>query len=1152
MALALDPAGMVSSPASGTPAQSELGCSTQTNAGARQTPLQLDPAEARRSLQALDAQIEAVVLARQHPISGLLPASTAHTVHGNYGDAWVRDCVYSIQCVWGLALAYRRLGGHDTRAFELEQRVLQLMRGLLTAMLRQAAKVERFKASLAPLDAIHAKFDTASGEPVVADDGWGHLQLDATALFLLQLAQLTRSGLVVVQTSHERDFLQNLVYYVSRAYRVADYGIWERGDKGNHGLPERNASSIGLVKAALEALDGLDLYGPHGDGRCQLLIPHDAIVRLRRALRSLLPRESASKEVDSACLAVIGYPAWAVENPALVQRTRQKIREELGGTYGYKRFRRDGHQTVIEDHTRLHYQREELAQFESIECEWPLFIAYELVTACCEGRWTEAWSWRDQLDRLAVDVEGVPQLPELYLVPEAAISAERRQPGSQVRIANPNVPLLWTQSLSWLGDLMLQGLLLSEDLDPCGRRLASPLGADRVLVALVPANAAIAEALAQAGLAVTLPGPCADHPNNLRVASSQELSERMVAVGANPKLGLSGHPDVRMEAMATARLYRCGDERLAFLAAVLEESTFYLSDDPEQLVDAVGAELRLLQRHWHHSQPPLLLIPVAEGPFQRTPEAILRLGAQLQSGQLEGVPVQLGNLAELQDLAGWVDLPAQAQANSSVRPLGRPLLRASTSKQPLTALEEQELEEIPIPDLAERLWRSTSLSEQAEVLEQLVRRLGPQTLLQGPAVGDSVSLQVLVEEIYRRGLAQGDWTVVRRCAGTIGLVHPQLEDALTDLLVRQKQVIVGRNYTHESLISQPQGSQAIAAMIERFSGVDGREWVLQQELLLALDGLARLEPALLSGSLTLQLGQLLLLLTGELAAERDLAADEAFEALCGLAPHVIRRRLRTVLTDVEQAKATLQRKEQLHVSGRVRWDVPDPLEELPRGSGWLQHRQRLGALQQVPRDFYPGIWDLLHHCRGLVIGDKLDRRNRLESGPLLSEKTPGERNFASLVEHLLSKINASEYRQLCTETLLTLVAFVGANPEVRFNDYLALDVVIGHAVRVGWQQEHPETPSAVYGQHKAEAWDRFYISSPGQCRRWQLLALKDLAEGGLTMADEVDGLDDDEAAEGLEAGGSPDSDRGAEGHADVGLLDTLLNEVGELERSRGL
>ena len=27
-----------------------------------------------------------------------------------------------------------------------------------------------------------------------------------------------------------------------------DYGIWERGDKTNHGLPELNASSIGTAK----------------------------------------------------------------------------------------------------------------------------------------------------------------------------------------------------------------------------------------------------------------------------------------------------------------------------------------------------------------------------------------------------------------------------------------------------------------------------------------------------------------------------------------------------------------------------------------------------------------------------------------------------------------------------------------------------------------------------------------------------------------------------------------------------------------------------------------------------------------------------------------------------------------------------------------
>ena len=94
----------------------------------------------------LDVAIEAVVLQRQHPVSGLLPASTANTVHGNYGDAWVRDCVCSIQCVWGLAIAHRRHHrGTTQRSWELEQRVLGLMRGLLNSMMRQASKVERFK-----------------------------------------------------------------------------------------------------------------------------------------------------------------------------------------------------------------------------------------------------------------------------------------------------------------------------------------------------------------------------------------------------------------------------------------------------------------------------------------------------------------------------------------------------------------------------------------------------------------------------------------------------------------------------------------------------------------------------------------------------------------------------------------------------------------------------------------------------------------------------------------------------------------------------------------------------------------------------------------------------------------------------------------------
>lgn len=56
--------------------------------------------------------------------------------------------------------------------------------------------------------------------------------------------------------------IDTYIYYISNIYgltlrlcydmlRYQDYGIWERGDKTNHGLPELNASSIGMAKVSI-------------------------------------------------------------------------------------------------------------------------------------------------------------------------------------------------------------------------------------------------------------------------------------------------------------------------------------------------------------------------------------------------------------------------------------------------------------------------------------------------------------------------------------------------------------------------------------------------------------------------------------------------------------------------------------------------------------------------------------------------------------------------------------------------------------------------------------------------------------------------------------------------------------------------------------
>jgi hypothetical protein len=114
--------------------------------------------------------------------------------------------------------------------------------------------------------------------------------LDATAIFLLFLAQMTASGLHIIYTTDEVQFVQNLVFYIERAYRTPDYGVWERGNKINHGQPELNCSSIGMVVAALQAINGINLFGSRGGPSSVIHVLPDEIARNYTTLHSALPR----------------------------------------------------------------------------------------------------------------------------------------------------------------------------------------------------------------------------------------------------------------------------------------------------------------------------------------------------------------------------------------------------------------------------------------------------------------------------------------------------------------------------------------------------------------------------------------------------------------------------------------------------------------------------------------------------------------------------------------------------------------------------------------------------------------------------------------------------------------------------------------------
>ncbi len=1049
-------------------------------------------------------QVKTIILTRQNPITGLLPASTAITAHGDYTDAWVRDNVYSILAVWGLALAYRKVDEDKGRTYELEHSVVKLMRGLLFAMMRQAHKVERFKHTQSPLDALHAKYNTATGDIVVGDGEWGHLQLDATSIFLLMLAQMTSSGLQIIYTLDEVSFVQNLVYYIGRAYRTPDYGIWERGNKINHGNAELNASSIGMAKAALEAINGLDLFGVHGSHASVIHVLPDEIARARITLESLLPRESASKEIDAALLSVISYPAFAVEDVQLRDRTRNDIITKLEGKYGCKRFLRDGHQTVLEDTKRLHYEPWELKQFENIECEWPLFFTYLALDGLFRNDKEQFKYYQERLETLVVERDGLHLLPELYYVPTENIEAEKLAPHTQPRLPNENIPLVWAQSLYFLCQLLNEGLIAVGDIDPLGLHLHMDRNREPLVqIALLAEDENLQAELEIYGIKTQTP----KQVEPIQVREADDFIAIYAQIGRSDKLGLTGRPPRRPRSLTTSRFFRIGSETVIFLPSFLDSQQFYLTFDYHFLVAQFKGELAYIQKYWSDLGRPILTLMLTHTMLETGSEALLNLMQELKDGVCNGVRVKLGQLNQLILTAAIerIDFMHESEfSESSVKdaaPRCAYLILHPDKNWALSHTQEFQVEcETNLSSLLDYLRCSENIYEQIELLQTLTRLQGLEfdTGYGGP--NNPVTVADLLDEVYIKAAELGIWAVVRRAAGLQQMAYIALSDVVTSILVRGKQIAVGKAYSEDSLITVPLSHSEIVEKINDFCREDISDRVLTQEILIYLSTLIKSEPELFQGLLTLRVGFLILLLTSELVQELKVTQDEAYEHLMQLSPFEVKTRLRQVLFEYGGMSQLLRQQESLHVKQResdIEWVLqPAVVEdiEIPSG-GWRRFRQAEGATGRVPKDFFKQVWLLMHHCKGLVIGDKLERRNRLDSEVMISEMTAGEKNFALQVEHLLNKIEAPEYRQVNIETLMELGAIASNNPNFQIEEYIVLDVLIGHAVRLAWLDGHQERGDR-YDEDKASAWRSFYSTSPRECASYVVKAFRFLTEFG--------------------------------------------------------
>jgi phosphorylase kinase alpha/beta subunit len=671
-----------------------------------------------------------------------------------------------------------------------------------------------------------------------------------------------------------------------------------------------------------------------------------------------------------------------------------------------------------------------------------------------------------------------------------------------------------------------------------------------VQIALLAEDEDLQAQLAAYGIATQTP----KQVEPMQVRQATELSAVYAQIGRCDSLGLTGRPVRRLRSLTTSRIFRIGQETIVFLPSFLDQQQFYLTLDYHFLVVQIKSELAYIQRNWCELGRPTITLLLTHAMWETGAEEELNVGRlkvenwknnlqpsnlqpatqpslqpatlqgsplleliqQLKDGSCNGVRVKLGRLNQLMLRAGTERIDFLHEFEFTQSAVKDATLRCyyltshSGKNGPLSHTQEFLLEcETNLKLLLDSLRESENLYEQIELLRTLKRRRGLDfdTAFVGPGV--RVTVADLLNEVYIKAGTESPspcWAVVRQAAGLLNKVDIGLSDAVTEILVRGKQITVGRAYSEASLIRNPMSHMEISAKIDEFCREDIRDRVLTQEILIYLGTLIKAEPELLQGLLTLRVGYLILLLTSELAAELRVTQDEAYEQLMHLSPFEIKMRLRSCLAGYEGMNQKLRQQESLHVKQPdrdINWAVlpgdQDEMEEIAAAESWVRKRQLDGSAGRVPKNFYPNVWRVMKHCKGLVIGDKLERRNRLDSQPLLSEMTPGEKNFALRVEHLLNKIEAPEYRQVNIEALIELAAILERNPNLQIEQYIVLDVLIGHAVRLGWLERFPEK-SDRYDEYKAAAWRAFYNTSPTECASHIVKAFRFLTQVGQESA----------------------------------------------------
>lgn len=316
--------------------------------------------------------------------SGLFSASDPNVLTG-YDKSWLRDNFYE-------TIAFEVIGDWDT--------VEKTYIAILDIFIKHEAKID-WAIENKPTESyqyIHARFHPSTFEEFW--ESWGNKQNDAVGCILFRIGELEshHKRTVLKDENHVR-IVNKLVQYLDAIeyWKDRDSGMWEEDE-------ELHASSVGACVAGLMSISKLD----------KIEVKPDLIVKGKKALDDLLPRESGRKFVDLALLSLV-WPYNVVTNDQSEQ-ILENVEYHLLKDKGVIRYKGDQYYNKNPDSI-------------SEEAEWTFGLAWLAIIYEKRGQSQKAFEYIKDL--IAADT---PQgMPELYF--------------SNSSEFNDNTPLGWSESL---------------------------------------------------------------------------------------------------------------------------------------------------------------------------------------------------------------------------------------------------------------------------------------------------------------------------------------------------------------------------------------------------------------------------------------------------------------------------------------------------------------------------------------------------------------------------------------------------------------------------------------------------------------------------------------------------------------------------------